>query len=263
MTGFVIQTSYGPLPLVGRIHAEPRAPALLVVGGAFPPPEFKHDLIRRVPEASVVVGGLPSMVGPPFLDERPAVFAAAYDEAVSILLAGRAVVTYGISTGCLVTLAMRAPEIRRHVAQEPFFSTAGLWPFVENSIDRLRDFPDNRELASFLSGVFGISRDGVVGRDYRWILERLRRPTAVIMGGLPLEPRRDLPAWPSFTSQEDRRLLAGTPGVTMHVAAPDVGHNIERSAEGRRLVNNVLRDALLAAIADVAPLSKVDAARLG
>src|SRR4051794_5398054 len=98
------QTQQGVIGFVGRIHADPSRPTLLVVGGAFPPTGYKHDLVDRFARASVIVAQLPGMDTPPFADPRPETMALAFDALVETVLPGRAVTAYGISSGALVTL---------------------------------------------------------------------------------------------------------------------------------------------------------------
>ncbi len=156
MDRLIVQTSFGPLHVVGRLYADRRRPALLAVGGAFPPDDFLHDLVDKHPHANVIVGTLPGMHSPAFDFHRPADYAAAFDELIGALLPTQPVVAYGVSTGCLVTLGLRAPNVVRQIAQEPFLNTRDLWPFIANSQERLVGNPGNRPLADFFEAIFGI-----------------------------------------------------------------------------------------------------------
>ncbi|HEV7384703.1 MAG TPA: hypothetical protein VGN89_07470, partial [Phenylobacterium sp.] len=141
MDRLIVQTSFGPLHVVGRLYAKLCRPALLAIGGAFPPEDFLHDLVDKHPGASVIVGTIPGMRSPSFEPHRVANYSAAFDELIEGLLPTQPVVAYGVSTGCLVTLGLQAPNVVRQVAQEPFLNTRDLWPFIANSRDRLARNP--------------------------------------------------------------------------------------------------------------------------
>src|SRR5262249_11851384 len=131
MNHLEIQTSLGEICVVGRLHATVR-PTLLVIPGSFTPPEYKHELVDAFPGASVLISDLPGMRSPMFRAPTAKNYATAFDELLSVLPHGSPVVVYSLSTGCLVALGMRSPRIVGHVLEEPFFSTANLWPLVQN-----------------------------------------------------------------------------------------------------------------------------------
>ena len=61
MNHLIIETSHGPLYLVGRVHLDNSRPALFAIGGIWPPENFLHELIEWFPGASVLVAPLPGM----------------------------------------------------------------------------------------------------------------------------------------------------------------------------------------------------------
>ena len=65
-----IQTDGVPLSFVGRLHQDRPRPVLLAIGGAFPPKDYLHDLIRIFSGANVLVVHLPGMGGA-FWAENP------------------------------------------------------------------------------------------------------------------------------------------------------------------------------------------------
>jgi hypothetical protein len=247
MNRLIVQTSLGPLHVVGRLYADRRRPALLVVGGAFPPDDFLHDLVDKHPAANVVVGTLPGMLSPPFEFHRPADYSAAFDELIGALLPTQPVVAYGVSTGCLVTLGLRAPNVVRQIAQEPFLNTHELWPFIANSQQRLANYPGNRMLADFLDTMFGFKADRTDNVDYEHLARDVAVPTDVIVAELPLLPIRDLPAWPSLTSGHDRKVFCANPLVRLHEGPKGTGHHIVGGPEGERFVHRIRVEALRAA----------------
>jgi hypothetical protein len=249
MNRLIVQTRLGPLHLVGRLHAGQARPALLAIGGAFPPDDYLHDLVDKHPESTVIVGTIPGMLSPAFKFHRPADFAAAYDEAIGALLPGQPVVAYGVSTGCLVTLGLRAANVVRQIAQEPFLNTAEIWPFVDNSQERLANYPANRPLAAFLDTMFGYRTGQTDNVDYEHLARDLRVPADVIVAQLPLAPRRDLPLWPSLTSEHDRAVFLANPLARLHEAPAGTGHNIAGVEEGELFVHQVRVEALRAASA--------------
>jgi hypothetical protein len=247
MNRLIVQTSFGPLHVVGRLHADRRRPALLAIGGAFPPDDFLHDLVDKHASANVVVGTLPGMLSPSFDFHRPADYAAAFDELIGALLPMQPVVAYGVSTGCLVTLGMRAPNIVRQIAQEPFLNTCDLWPFIDNSKGRLARNPGNKVLADFLDTMFGYTADRTDNVDYEHLARDVRVPTDVIVAALPLLPERELPLWPSLTSAHDRDVLRANPLVRLHEGPDGTGHNIVLGPEGERFVHQIRSEALRSA----------------
>jgi hypothetical protein len=205
MEHLLIQTSGGPLGFVGRLHTDQVRPSLLVVTGSFPPDGYLHGLVNHFAGANVLVASMPGMWKVPWANE-PSVAGATkgLEDAVRRLLPDGPIVAFGSSTGNIRSLALRLPNIFRRVADEPFFQTRDLWPFIGNSRDRMKLKPGAAPLARYLWEYFGIGPDRLENRDYGRLLENITVPTDVLVDQSPLLPERDLPIWPSFTSAQDR-----------------------------------------------------------
>lgn len=245
MQYLTIQTSGGPIGLLGRILSDRTKPSLLAVRGSFPPNEQLLDLQKHFYDANVLIVTLPGMAGA-FWANEPSVegLTRGLERAAAMLLPDTPIVALGISTGNLVSLGLRLPNISRRVALEPFFQTKDLWPFVANSRERLKLNPGHEPMARFFWEFFGIDADRVENRDYRRLLEGITVPTDVIVGGMPLLPARDVEVWPSFTSAEDRTLLAANPLVTFHEGPAGTGHGYGGSGPSYERVKEVIRQAL-------------------
>jgi hypothetical protein len=248
MNHLVLTTPYGALYLVGRVHTNKRQPALLVMGGAWTPDNFLHEVSDWFPGASVIIAPFPGMGGSLTRTFDVKTLSLMVDAVIATLLKDVPIVTYGVSTGCLVTLSLRAPEIVRHVALEPFFRTAPLWPLHRTLREFIAAAPGmvgGHQAAEALFGYTAPPAEKVVDRDYRHVLDALRTPVDVIVGDLPLEPVREISGWPSFTSAEDRQALAANPLVTMHAGPAGSGHQVSETPEGEAQVRDLLRRALL------------------
>jgi len=242
-----LQTSAGPFGLVGRIHADRRRPALVAVGGSFPPKTYLHDLADHFRGANVLVVNLPGMVGVPWSAATPAELSVGLAEAVVRLLGDLPIVAFGASTGNLLSLGLRLPNICRRIAVEPFFETKDLWPFIANCRQRMARKPEDASLARYFRDVFGIGPTTLENRDYRGLLDNITVPTDVIAGELPLLPEREVEVWPSFTSDADRAALRANPLVRFHEGPAGTGHYVQADprveALIRRLLHAALRDA--------------------
>jgi hypothetical protein len=247
MDRLIVQTSFGPLYLAGRLHADRRAPVLFAMGGMWTPKDFLHELADQFPDASVIIAPLPGMGGSLTLNFKIADLSRAMDEVIGGLLRGLPVVAYGVSTGSLVTLGLSASEVVRQVALEPFFQTEPLWPFLETARSFLGAEPGKLNAALAAEEIFGLAGSKVTNRDYRPLLEGLRVPTDVILADSPLEPTRRVTAMPSLTSRDDRALLAAHPRVTIHPGPPGSGHDLGLTPDGALVVAEVLGKALVAA----------------
>jgi len=246
----ILQTSAGPLSVVGRIHAGRPRPVLLAVLGSFPPRGYLHDLADRFIGANVLIVNLPGMAGAPWSDATPAELAVGLTEALGVLVGDLPIVAFASSTGNLVSLGLRLPNIRRRVMVEPFFQTKDLWPFIANCRERMAANPEHRELATYFRTFFGIGPTSLENRDYRHLLEAITTPTDVVVGQSPLLPPRKTEIWPSFTSEEDRVALRANPLVTFHEGPKGSGHNIQSS----RAADAVIRAALHAGLLEAAKL---------
>src|SRR4051794_403995 len=118
MDSLIFQTDSCSTGLVGRIHTDRRRPALLIVGGSFAPQGYMHEYVEAFAGASVLVADFPGIRTP---WDSPSVeqIRRSFDQLLVDLLPGRPTVVCGASTGCLVSLGLRAPTIRRQVAIEP------------------------------------------------------------------------------------------------------------------------------------------------
>jgi hypothetical protein len=249
MEHLLFQNDGGPLGFAGRLHTDRARPALLAISGSFPPPGYLHDLVSQFAGASVLIVNLPGMSNV-FWAHDPSVaeVAQGLEDAVRLLLPNAPIVAFGVSTGNILSLGLRLPNIRRRVAYEPFFQTQDLWPFIANSRKRMALNPSNGYMAQYFWEYFGIGPEKLENRDYRYLLENITVPTDVVIGQSLLLPERDLPTWPSFTSAEDRAKLAENPLVTLHEGPAGSGHDYGARPEGY----NLLKTLLLAALHDAA-----------
>ena len=249
MDSLIFQTDSCSIGLVGRIHADRARPALLIVGGSFPPKGFMHEYVEAFRGTSVLVANLPG-INTEWTSPSVEEMRRSFDQLLADLLPGRPTVVCGVSTGCLVSLGLRSPTIRAQVAVEPFLSTAQLWPFIAHARERLAANPNHAALADYLSKLFGVASDRVEDRDYRSLLRDLQVKTEVLVGELALLPERPVPQWPSFTSETERTYWRNHPLATLHVGPPGSGHRLgtfESAAFLRsllhRLLNEVARQA--------------------
>jgi hypothetical protein len=244
-----IQTEGGPLGFVGRIHTDRIRPSLLVVRGSFPPKDHMLDLPTYFVGANVLVVTLPGMAAGAFWADSPNVagLTRGLERALGMLLPDTPIVAVGSSTSNILSLGLRLPNICRRVAIEPFFQTKDLWPFIDDSRERLKLNPGHEAMARFFWEFFGIGADRLENRDYGYLLESITVPTDVMVGQLPLLPERSVEIWPSFTSDEDRARLAANPLVTFHEGPVGTGHihgSVEPSyGQTKKLIHAALREA--------------------
>jgi hypothetical protein len=245
MDFLTVQTTIGALAFVGRLHAGARRPVLLVVRGAFPPKGYLHDLADHFAGVNVLIFIAPGMNGAPWMETTPASLARGLEEALGRLAPDLPMVVFGSSTGNLLTLSLRLPNICRIVADEPFFQTKDLWPFIADSRGRMRIENPHRMIEPYLWSYFGIGPETIENRDYRHLVNGITVPTDVLMGEAPLLPERDVANWPSFTSEEDRALLAANPYVRLNVGPPGSGHAFSAAPAGQAFVRRMIHSALL------------------
>lgn len=243
MNHCAVTTAHGPLYLVGRLHAD-RRPALLVMGGFGGAADNHHEMVDWYPGVTVLVAPFPGTVPSTTPDWDVARMSRMVDEAVGALLTNVPVVALGVSAGCLVTLGLRAPQIVRHVAVEPFFHTARLWPLHAVLRDVLTRKQGDTAEARAAEDLFGFTLTDVVDRDFESVLEGLSTPVDVLAGSIPLEPPRTLARWPSLMGERDRELLARHPHVTMHSAPQATGHYFQEQPAGRAVLRDVAHQAL-------------------
>lgn len=219
-----VETALGRVPVWGRANSE--RPIVLAIRGAFPEPHHLADLAP--PNQDLVLLHLPGFHSPALAATSIGAFAAAFDEVIRKHFTGREITAVGVSTGALVALALRAPEVRRVLAVEPFFSTAHLWPLVEWVQHELRRNPAPL-LHHWCEAIFGYTGTAVCDRRYEPVLNGPPRPTVALVGDVPLLPRRPLTILPSLTNEVDRARLPVrvTPG----------GHNLPTAAIRSALID--------------------------
>jgi hypothetical protein len=216
-----VETRYGPVQVWGR-RTDPARPALFAIGGMFPPRNqlaFLHD---HLPDHDVIRVQLPGMRDTPLLSRGGlSALGQAFSDVVAATIPAGPVIALGTSVGCWAALATRHYERRidRMVLVEPFFRPADTWPMRVVLRDYLPKFgPEMKVWAQEMLGYGGR------GIDYRPLLAELPPRTDVILGGVPLEPRKP-GLLPSYASDEEREMWRRQPGVRIQVC-PGVGHAI-------------------------------------
>lgn len=210
-------------------------PVVLAIRGAAPPRHHMETL--RFPDADSVFVHLPGWHSPRFEANSIGVFIAAFDHAIQATLPDRRILALGVSAGALVAASLWSPQVFARLLIEPFFQTEGLWPLF----DYLRpELPkQDRFTQVWCWNVLGVSASSIENRDYRAVL-RPGVPVTAIVGDVPLDPRRSVPAMPSLTSEDDRQFLAAS-GVDLVTARG--GHDVPRFDPDmiERVAANMLR----------------------
>jgi pimeloyl-ACP methyl ester carboxylesterase len=196
------ETSHGRVPVWGSFDSD--RPLVLAIRGAFPTPDHLADL--EPPGADLALVHLPGHHSPRLRTTSIVAFISAFDQVIENHWRGRQVTVVGVSTGALVALGLRSPEVRGVLAVEPFFSTAKLWPMVEFAHRELRT-SDQAALHDWMDAIFGYTLAGVTDRNYEAVLKRRDRPATMLVGDVPLNPRRPVRGMPSLTDEDDRRRL--------------------------------------------------------
>jgi pimeloyl-ACP methyl ester carboxylesterase len=215
-----VQTALGPVWFFGQPTGRP---ILLIITGAYADATLLDHTQRSFPDHDVLRAHLPGNHCPRLAVTSIDAFTAAYAEALEAVASGRRVAILGLSTGALVAMGLRSPCVRAIVAVEPPLLTEQLWPLDE------RFQPATPKDAEFVWSVFGIGRGPIEGRNYAPVLEGLSVPTTVLIGDIPLLPRRRLDIIPSLIDDQARALLDRNPHVRI-VVVPNAGHNIPRQA---------------------------------
>ncbi|MBS0362389.1 MAG: glycosyltransferase [Proteobacteria bacterium] len=166
----------------------------------------------------------PKDLGPGFAGRSLAEIAEAVGEIVEREFAGRSVVVVGASTGAVIALGVRAPNLARIVAVEPHLVTAGLWPVLGQLGEHFRQAGEGAA-RDFVTAAFGVRADGVEPRDHTAVLSGLSCPVDVVLGAEPLMPQREVARFPSLVGEAERRRLSELPGVRLH-RVPATGHNV-------------------------------------
>lgn len=234
-------TPVGTVWLWGELTGKP---VMLLITGAFADEDLLDMLPEHLPQMDVLRAHLPGNHCPELVGHSIGLYAAAYDAALRVLAPDVSVTVFGLSTGALVALALRHPTIRQLLLVEPPLRTGKLWPLAERFAS-----VEPGWAATFVQHVFGMGQEPVEDRDYTGLLDRLKTPTLVVMGGVPLNPRRDLDILPSLVDEPERDRLRHHPWVRT-VVAPDAGHNVPAQAQ------HTMFATLAAALPDgIAPLT--------
>jgi pimeloyl-ACP methyl ester carboxylesterase len=197
-----VETALGRVPISGSFDSD--RPLVLAIRGAFASVDQLSDL--DPPDHDLALLHLPGFHSPRLTETSMEAFVAAFDEVIRQRFAGRQITVVGISTGAVVALGLRAPEVRGVLAVEPFFSTAKLWPLIEFLRRELQANPQPA-LHEWVDAIFGVSMSGVVDRNYQAVLARRDRPVLGLVGDVPLNPVRPVWGLPSLTDEADRALL--------------------------------------------------------
>ncbi|ODT86457.1 alpha/beta hydrolase [Phenylobacterium sp. SCN 70-31] len=206
-------TPFGPVWF--RTHDTGR-PVLLFISGAFAPDDNAANLQDLITGADVWRAHLPGNHAPRLIGESLGLFVAAFDTAVRAALGDRPVVATGNSTGALVALGLKAPNIRRLVLIEPPLRITPGGPF-----EAMRRDPRFNQDA-FIDNIFGVGPQESTPRDYSHLLARLGPPAHVLIGG---EPEAGAEAGPSVVDDLTRAELQAHPRVRLYMVR-GAGHQV-------------------------------------
>ncbi|WP_337185576.1 alpha/beta hydrolase [Phenylobacterium sp.] len=207
------QTPFGPVWFRAR---DTGRPVLLFVSGAFAPVDNVANLQDLIPGADVWRAHLPGNHAPPLIGESVGLFVAAFDAAVRAALGDRPVVAAGNSTGALVAMGLKAPNIRRLVLIEPPLRITPGGPF-----ESMRGDPRFNQ-GAFIDNIFGVGPRESTPRDYSHLLAALGPPAHVLIGGPP-EPGAE--TGPSVVDDLTRADLQSHPRVRLYLVR-GAGHQV-------------------------------------
>ena len=200
-------------------------PIVFAMPGILAAPDDLFVLGRRLGMfGALCVMRLPSERGAGLSSSTLADLSAMVGELLESRFADRPVVLLGLSSGAVIALGVRARNLARIVAVEPPLVTGNLWPISEPLGGHLRRLGDPVATA-FAFEAFGIGGAEAVARNHLAALAGLNVPVDVILGAVPLRPARRLSQFPSLVDAPERRRLAATPGVRLHLAQ-GAGHNV-------------------------------------
>lgn len=240
-TTFTVATRLGAVRFWSKPDApDPARPVVLVLPGMLTDFETPLSILHNV---QILADGylleLPNTDGRALESCRIEELSQLVGELIESHFGERRVVAVGLSTGAVIALGVRARNLSRIVAVEPYLATGDLWPVMEPLRERLRSGSLDATGTRFVWEAFGVSRDRSEARSYRALLDGRAAPVDVVLGDVPLQPRRDLPRFPSFVDEADRRWLAALPGVRLHQVAS--GHNA--LGQDSQAVMNVICEA--------------------
>ena len=215
-----LPTSLGRVPVAGRLSGDAARPLVFAIAGFMPRPDALAWMPGELPDLDVLTVNLPGMHSPRLEPNGIAPAARAFGEVLQRLAPGRRVVHVGVSTGALVALHMQPQSL---VLVEPFFRPTEVWALVE-IYDLLIPADDValRRLADEYLGLYS------GGADHGRLLDAAPAATTVLVGGVPLEPRRPIMGLPSLTSQAERAAWVAR-GARLEVCE-GVGHNLPDNA---------------------------------
>jgi hypothetical protein len=219
---FEVETPFGPVWLWGR---DTGRPLVIVATGAFAESWVFDRLQLTLPAVDVVRFHLPSNHCPALTPNNLGTISRGLTTALETLFPNRPTAIFGLSTGALVALAAKAPQVRRLVLAEPFLRTAHVWPL--HDLPGIAKDDAQRDL---LWNVLGVAEGRVEDRDYRHLLDRLSVPTVALVGRIPLGDRRAVTPMPSLVDEADRSLLRAHPMV--RVFELEGGHNLATESLG-------------------------------
>lgn len=181
----LILTSHG---LVGFTPPRGSHAGVVVIRGL-----SAHNQLREL--SGVAFLDLPGFIAPTFNSYRVEAITEAFDEALEIAIPGRSVRLIGVSTGAIVALRMRSPQIAGILAVEPFLDSAAAWPLAQWATGL------TGELSRFCAEFFRLPGQG------RLFSVSPVAPLDVLCGDVPLGRPRALPSWPSLCGEADELLF--------------------------------------------------------
>ena len=186
-----------------RAKFESSAPVILVIPGALCGMEALWFRMQdQLPEAAVLAAQLPGQFCPNLTEVSLDAYVRAFGHVIQMALGDRPVLVCGESIGGVVALALPNLGIHR-LALDPPLRTAGLWPLEPFFKEIYRKYDYHRE---FLDKIFGFDGEQFRELDY---MPLLRHPARVLMGGIALQPERDLERnfLPSLVGEPERGIL--------------------------------------------------------
>jgi SAM-dependent methyltransferase len=240
---------------LGPGTGEAGRPIVFAIPGILAKPDDLLVLGRRLGMfAGMCVMRLPSERAAALSSCAMADLSAVVGEILERRFADRPVVALGVSTGAVIALGVRCANLARVVAVEPPLVTEGLWP-VAGPLSRHLSQAGDPVATAFAAEAFGIGRTGTALPDHLAALDGLQAPVDLMLGAVPLQPERQLSQFPSLVGEPERRRLAATPGVRLHLVE-GAGHNLLGQAPF------VVEDVLLEACRRAAARLPADRLRL-
>ena len=204
LQSYQVSTPRGPVYL----QAQNLRPHILMIHGFMRHPAMLEHWCHLIPDLGFI--NLPGHGGAGDLDEVSLQAWIEGLDAIIDVLEGPPPLLIGESLGAIAALGMRARAV---IAVDPVLSTHQLWPqsaFFKKM--RARGEPVRPDF------------EALFDTPFHWILERIRVPTLVLAGDVPLLPQRTGVRLPSLLTDEDLALYAAHPLVeAMRIPG---GHNL-------------------------------------